>query len=69
MTKAKVELFYFDGCPSWGIAVERLSRALSMLGRHEVAVERHEVKTPEQADELGFTGGSPTLEQLVEALR
>ena len=55
----KVELFYFDGCPNWTVADQRLSEALTRLGL-DVTVERRRVTTPTQADEVGFTG-SPTI--------
>ena len=55
----KVELFYFDGCPNWAVADQRLSEALTGVGI-DVAVERRRVTTPTQADEVGFTG-SPTI--------
>ena len=56
----RVELFYFDGCPNWAVADERLSEALRLAGRSDVLIARHQVETPEQADEVGFLG-SPTV--------
>ena len=56
----RVELFYFDGCPSWTVAEERLTEALRTLGRDDVTVERWLVETAEQAEQVGFTG-SPTI--------
>lgn len=56
----RVELLYFDGCPSWTVAAERLTEALGRLGREDVVVERRQVTTPEQAAELGFVG-SPSI--------
>jgi hypothetical protein len=54
---ADVTLLYFEGCPHWQTADERL-RALSVeLG----FVVRHElVETPEAAEALSFRG-SPTI--------
>lgn len=96
----RVQLLYFDGCPSWEVAEARLREALGVLG-HAVEVETVLVNTPEKADEWGFHGspsvlvdgedpfvepgaavglscrlyrtpeglrGSPTVNQLVEAL-
>jgi hypothetical protein len=96
-----VSLLYFDGCPHWQLADERLREALARVGRPDAPIEYLTVTTPEQADELRFTGsptvlvngrdsfvdraapvglscrvyrtndglaGSPTVEQLVEAL-
>lgn len=56
----RVELFYFDGCPHWTVADERLSEVLTQLGRADVAVERRKVETAEDAQRVGFTG-SPTI--------
>lgn len=56
----RVELLYFDGCPNWKVADERLAEALGALGRTDVVVERHQVETPERAEEARFIG-SPTI--------
>jgi hypothetical protein len=56
----RVELLYFDGCPHWKVAAERVAEALRALGRDDVVVERHLVETAEQAEELAFLG-SPTI--------
>lgn len=97
----KLELFYFDGCPNWAVADERLREALHLAGHSDVRIQRQRVQTPEQAEEVGFLGsptvringrdpfaqageqvalscrvfstpaglaGSPTVEQLIEAL-
>jgi hypothetical protein len=97
-----VSLQFFDGCPNWRVADERLRQALARAGRPDTSIEYRTVTTPEQAEELRFRGsptvlvdgrdpfldhdapvglscrvyrtdgglaGSPTVEQLVEALR
>lgn len=56
----RVELLYFDGCPNWKVAEERLAEALRTLGCDGSAVEYLRVETAEQADELKFLG-SPTI--------
>jgi hypothetical protein len=56
----RVELLYFDGCPNWKVADDRLTEALTELGRDDIVVEHRLVDTPEQAEELAFTG-SPTI--------
>jgi hypothetical protein len=56
----RVELFYFDGCPNWAVADERLTEALRTVGRGDVRVERRRVRTDDEAEELGFIG-SPTI--------
>ena len=56
----RVELLYFDGCPSRTVAEERVTDALRILGRDSISVERCKVETVEQAEELEFLG-SPTI--------
>lgn len=56
----KVELLYFDGCPSWLEADGRLREALEAVGSGDLEVERVLVSTPKQAAEVGFHG-SPTV--------
>jgi hypothetical protein len=55
-----VTLLYFDGCPHWTTADERLKAALRLAGRDDVEVDRRKVETAEDAEELGFIG-SPTI--------
>ena len=56
----RVELLYFDGCPNWTVADERLAEALRKVGRNDVSVERLRVESLEQAEEMGFLG-SPSI--------
>lgn len=56
----RVELLYFEGCPHWQVAYERLVEVLKVLGRSDVAVERKLVESADRAEELGFVG-SPTV--------
>lgn len=55
-----LELRYFDGCPNWGIADERLHQALAATGHERVTVTYRKVTSPEEAARLGFRG-SPTV--------
>lgn len=55
----KVELLYFDGCPHWAIAEERLIDAMRRVGRLE-PVHRLEIDSLEDAERVGFRG-SPTI--------
>jgi hypothetical protein len=55
-----VSLLYFDGCPNWHVADERLRAALVAVGRPDDAVEHVLVSTPEEAEEAQFRG-SPTV--------
>lgn len=50
-------LLYFDGCPSWQTADERLSALADELG---FSVTRRQVLTPEEAEASGFRG-SPSI--------
>lgn len=54
-----VELRYFDGCPNWRVAQDRLRHALDGLGI-EAAIALVRVETPERAQEVSFRG-SPTV--------
>jgi hypothetical protein len=56
----KVQVVYFDGCPSWHAAAERMRHALDATGHAAVVVELVEVSSPEDAVALRFAG-SPTL--------
>lgn len=56
----QVELLYFDGCPNWTVADERLTYALTVVGRSDIMVTRRKVASAEEAEILGFTG-SPTV--------
>ncbi len=53
----KVDLLYFDGCPHWRTAAERLATLRSELG---FELDQVLVTTPEEASRLAFTG-SPTI--------
>lgn len=53
-----ITLQYFDGCPNWTVAAERL--AVIAAERPTVTVTRQLVETPEEAQVLGFRG-SPSI--------
>jgi len=59
--KWRIELLWWEGCPSHHDAAELLAEVLEELGRHEVTVVEREVRTPAEAAELGFPG-SPTFQ-------
>lgn len=54
-----VRLLYFDGCPNWLEAAQRLHQALRQAGVTGT-VERINVSSPEDAERLSFRG-SPTV--------
>lgn len=57
--KWRIDLLWWEGCPSHHEAADLLSGVLEELGRHEVLVGRREVRTPADAAAFGFPG-SPT---------
>lgn len=56
----KVELLYFDGCPNWMVADERLAEAAQLVSRDDLTVHRCKVDTEQDAIAVKFTG-SPTI--------
>ncbi len=59
VTPMDVTLLYFEGCPNWKIADERLR--LVAVERPDITVRHQVVDTPEQADRVGFLG-SPSIQ-------
>jgi hypothetical protein len=55
----KVELFYWEGCPSHPEAQELLEEVIA-AGGAETEIELREVRTQEEAEQLRFPG-SPTI--------
>ena len=53
-----ISLLYFDDCPNWKVADERLSAIAAE--RADLAVTRHLVDTLEDAERVGFHG-SPSI--------
>ncbi|GHD50914.1 thioredoxin family protein [Mycetocola manganoxydans] len=53
-----ITLQYFDGCPNWKIADERLM--LLAAERLDIALTRQRVDTVEEAERVGFRG-SPSI--------
>jgi hypothetical protein len=58
--KWRVELLWWEGCPTHGEAGDLLQETLDELGRGEVHVVAREVRTRAEAQQLGFPG-SPTF--------
>ena len=54
----EVKVLYFDGCPHWRTAADRLTALQAELG-FQLTSER--VATPEEAELVGFRG-SPTIQ-------
>ena len=53
-----ITLQYFDGCPNWKVADERLTALVE--GNPGMVVTRHIVDTAEEAERVGFRG-SPSI--------
>lgn len=54
----KVSLLYFDDCPNWKVADQRLA---AIAAEHpDVVVARHRVETMDEAERLRFHG-SPSI--------
>ena len=60
MAHVHVTLRYFDGCPSWRTADERVREALERTGRTDVELRYERVETQADAERLAFVG-SPTI--------
>jgi hypothetical protein len=60
MAQPKVELLYWEGCPSHPQALAQLREAMEELGLDPGAVEVRHVRTDEAAEAEGFVG-SPTI--------
>lgn len=56
----RIELLFWDGCPSHPRALTELRAALTELGLDPSAVEQREVPTEADAERERFTG-SPTI--------
>src|SRR5260370_7679576 len=56
----KITIQYFDGCPHWKLADERVRHVLGDFSSGDVALEYQFIDSPETADRLGFHG-SPTI--------
>ncbi|MGE3194640.1 MAG: thioredoxin family protein [Microbacteriaceae bacterium] len=54
----EIVLQYFDGCPNWKVAQERLD--LIAAERPDIVVSRQLVETLDHAEQLGFHG-SPSI--------
>ncbi len=56
----KITIQYFDGCPHWKLADERVRHVLGDFSSGDVALEYQFIDSAETADQLGFHG-SPTI--------
>jgi hypothetical protein len=56
----RVELLWWEGCPSWPKALAELEETMTALGLDPGTVELREVESDEQAERERFPG-SPTI--------
>ena len=56
----KITIQYFDGCPHWRLAEQRLRQALADVGRKDIEIEYQRIDSPDAAEQFGFHG-SPSL--------
>lgn len=56
----RVELLWWEGCPSWGTALGELREAMAAAGLDPAAIALREVTGQERAQRWGFVG-SPTV--------
>lgn len=56
----RVTIQYFDSCPHWKLADERVRRVLEGAASGEVTLEYELIDSPESAERVGFHG-SPTI--------
>lgn len=56
----KITIQYFDGCPHWKLADQRVRSVLGRLPESDVVLEYQLIDSPEMAERLQFRG-SPTI--------
>lgn len=56
----KVEILYFDGCPNWQVAGDRVQTAADTIGLSDVEIRYRRIETEHEAAALPFAG-SPTI--------
>jgi hypothetical protein len=56
----KLTIQFFDGCPHWQLAEQRLRQAMTDLGRKDVEITYQRIDSPDDAEQFSFHG-SPTI--------
>ncbi|OAK54846.1 alkylmercury lyase [Rhodococcoides kyotonense] len=56
----KVEILYFDGCPNWQEAADRVRAAASLIGQSDIEIGRRLISSDAEAAASAFAG-SPTI--------
>lgn len=60
MPSTRLEILYFEGCPSWRLAHQRLQEAAELEGLPGAEILLRHVEDDRQARQLSFRG-SPTV--------
>lgn len=60
MASMKAEILYFDGCPNWIEAANRLRAAATLVGRTNIVVAFWRIDSDAEAATTPFAG-SPTI--------
>ncbi len=55
-----ITLRYFDSCPNWRVALERIHEAVDLAALRDVHIDLQRVESAGEAEQLGFRG-SPTV--------
>ena len=55
-----ITIQYFEGCPHWRLADERIRKVLKTMQRNDFNVDYQLIDSPETAERVGFHG-SPTI--------
>lgn len=56
----RIAIRYFDGCPHWQTAFQRVNEVLAEDGYEDITVDLELVEAPDDAERLRFIG-SPTI--------
>ncbi|MGH7761599.1 MAG: thioredoxin family protein [Candidatus Dormibacteraceae bacterium] len=56
----KITIQYFDGCPHWKLAEERVLNVVKGFSNEQITLERQLIDSPATAERVGFHG-SPTI--------
>lgn len=60
LTVVDIELLYFDSCPNWQVARDRIAQALAETGNAGTPITLRTIDTPDEAEREAFPG-SPTI--------
>jgi uracil DNA glycosylase len=58
---AQVTIRYFDGCPNWKVALDRVHEALEQVAATNTEVVFEKIESHEQAERVGFLGSPSVL--------